>query len=204
MVGHKPVGQLHDRFVRQAGWFLAADAPPGGPHGRGVRPDFEPVPDGEGAGELELGAALDLDEAHPAAALDLARTSARAGRGQPSATSCTADRVRELGADRVTAATRPADAVERGGIIVTMVANDQALEEVVHGIGGFGDALGEGGLDLLLVGGHLRARAAVQQHDLLRAAAARGPGRVDGGVAAADDHDLLSGQVGLFSDIRFA
>lgn len=58
----------------------------------------------------------------------------------------TADRVRELGADGVTAATRPADAVGRGGVIVTMLANDQALEEVVHGIGGFGDALGEGGV----------------------------------------------------------
>ena len=60
----------------------------------------------------------------------------------------TVERLRDLGTSGVTAAMRPAEAVERGGIVVTMVANDQALEEIVHGVGGFGDALGEGGIHL--------------------------------------------------------
>ena len=44
------------------------------------------------------------------------------------------------------AATRPSDAVEPGGIVVSMVANDNALEEIVVGDGGFGAALGQGGV----------------------------------------------------------
>ncbi|MHB8347634.1 MAG: NAD(P)-dependent oxidoreductase [Acidiferrobacterales bacterium] len=59
-----------------------------------------------------------------------------------------AGRIQELGAAGVTAAARPVDAVIPGGIVVTMVANDQALEEVVQGMGGFGEALGEGGVHL--------------------------------------------------------
>jgi 3-hydroxyisobutyrate dehydrogenase-like beta-hydroxyacid dehydrogenase len=42
----------------------------------------------------------------------------------------------------------PSDAVTAGGIVITMVANDQALEDVVHGDGGFGDKLGSGGIHL--------------------------------------------------------
>lgn len=43
---------------------------------------------------------------------------------------------------------RPKDLVIPGGIIITMVANDQALEEVVMGPDGFGEKLGEGGIHL--------------------------------------------------------
>jgi 3-hydroxyisobutyrate dehydrogenase-like beta-hydroxyacid dehydrogenase len=42
----------------------------------------------------------------------------------------------------------PSEAVEPGGIIITMVANDQALEEVVTGPNGFGKLLGAGGIHL--------------------------------------------------------
>jgi 3-hydroxyisobutyrate dehydrogenase-like beta-hydroxyacid dehydrogenase len=40
----------------------------------------------------------------------------------------------------------PADAVEPGGVAVTMVANDDALEAVTAGEGGFLDKLGRGGV----------------------------------------------------------
>ena len=40
----------------------------------------------------------------------------------------------------------PADAAEPGGIVITMVANDDALEAVVAGGGGFLDKLGRGGI----------------------------------------------------------
>ncbi len=60
----------------------------------------------------------------------------------------TSSRIQDLGRDGVTAAPRPAEVVASGGIVVTMVANDQALEEIVSGSGGFGDALGEGGVHL--------------------------------------------------------
>ncbi|MHB8257593.1 MAG: NAD(P)-dependent oxidoreductase [Acidiferrobacterales bacterium] len=59
-----------------------------------------------------------------------------------------AGRVQELGAAGVTPAAKPVEAVASGGIVVTMIANDQALEEVVQGMGGFGEALGEGGVHL--------------------------------------------------------
>jgi len=59
-----------------------------------------------------------------------------------------ADRVQDLGTDGVTPAIRPAEAAARGGIVVTMVANDTALEEVVSGPGGFGEVLGDGGVHL--------------------------------------------------------
>lgn len=42
----------------------------------------------------------------------------------------------------------PKDLVIPSGIIITMVANDQALEEVVMGPDGFGEKLGEGGIHL--------------------------------------------------------
>ncbi len=59
-----------------------------------------------------------------------------------------AGRIHELGTAGVTAAAKPVDTVIPGGIVVTMVSNDQALEEVVQGMGGFGEALGEGGVHL--------------------------------------------------------
>jgi len=40
----------------------------------------------------------------------------------------------------------PAGMAETGGIVVTMLTNDQAVEEVAFGENGFGDALGEGGI----------------------------------------------------------
>jgi 3-hydroxyisobutyrate dehydrogenase-like beta-hydroxyacid dehydrogenase len=43
---------------------------------------------------------------------------------------------------------RPADVAAPGGIVITMVANDQALEEVVMGPDGIGDKLGAGGIHL--------------------------------------------------------
>jgi len=49
----------------------------------------------------------------------------------------------EQGAAR---ADTPAGAVQRGGIVVTMLTNDQAVEEVAFGEDGFGQALGEGGV----------------------------------------------------------
>ncbi|WP_042460628.1 NAD(P)-dependent oxidoreductase [Neobacillus dielmonensis] len=42
----------------------------------------------------------------------------------------------------------PSDAVSEGGIVITMVANDQALEELVLGSDGFGMKLGKGGIHL--------------------------------------------------------
>ncbi len=49
------------------------------------------------------------------------------------------------GAQRVS---RPGDVVEPGGIVVTMVANDSALESVVSGEGGFLERLGPNGIHL--------------------------------------------------------
>lgn len=43
---------------------------------------------------------------------------------------------------------RPTDVVSTGGIVITMVANDQALGEVVLGQEGFGEKLGTGGIHL--------------------------------------------------------
>ena len=45
-------------------------------------------------------------------------------------------------------AASPADAVAPGGIVITMVANDAALESVVAGDGGFLDRLGDGGIHI--------------------------------------------------------
>ncbi|WP_462411755.1 NAD(P)-dependent oxidoreductase [Neobacillus sp. Marseille-QA0830] len=56
-----------------------------------------------------------------------------------------AQAVVDAGAKRVN---RPADTVSEGGIVITMVANDQALEEVVMGPEGFGEKLGKGGIHL--------------------------------------------------------
>jgi 3-hydroxyisobutyrate dehydrogenase-like beta-hydroxyacid dehydrogenase len=54
-----------------------------------------------------------------------------------------ADRFVARGATR---AATPAGAVAPGGIVITMVANDAALESVVAGAGGFLDTLGTGGV----------------------------------------------------------
>ncbi len=56
-----------------------------------------------------------------------------------------ARRVAELGA-RV--AGRPFDAAEAGGVVVTMVADDRALEQLTTGADGFGERLGPGGIHL--------------------------------------------------------
>lgn len=45
-------------------------------------------------------------------------------------------------------ADRPVDTVVEGGVAITMVADDAALNEVVSGPGGIGDRLGRGGLHL--------------------------------------------------------
>jgi 3-hydroxyisobutyrate dehydrogenase-like beta-hydroxyacid dehydrogenase len=47
-----------------------------------------------------------------------------------------------------TRAATPAEAVAPGGLVITMVANDAALESVVAGEGGFLDTLGEGGIHI--------------------------------------------------------
>lgn len=54
-----------------------------------------------------------------------------------------ADRLVGMGATRVAT---PAEVAEPGGIVVTVVANDQALREVTHGEQGFLGRLGDGGL----------------------------------------------------------
>ena len=56
-----------------------------------------------------------------------------------------ASRLEALGAK---VATTPAEVARPGGIVCTMVANDAALDEVVSGSGGFGSALGAGGVHL--------------------------------------------------------
>lgn len=43
---------------------------------------------------------------------------------------------------------RPCDVAASGGIVITMVSNDQALEEVVFGSNGLGNMLGTGGIHL--------------------------------------------------------
>lgn len=49
-----------------------------------------------------------------------------------------------------TLASAPADAAEPGGVVVTMVADDAALEAVTFGDGGFAEVLGTGGLHVSL------------------------------------------------------
>lgn len=56
-----------------------------------------------------------------------------------------ADELVRLGATRVQ---HPADAVEPGGIVVTMVADDAALRQVVYGEHGIGQRLGRDGIHL--------------------------------------------------------
>lgn len=60
-----------------------------------------------------------------------------------------------------------AETVSAGGIVITMVANDQALEEVVWGPGGFGDKLGPNGVHLSMstVAPETTRRMAAQHKD---------------------------------------
>src|SRR5438874_7051241 len=51
----------------------------------------------------------------------------------------------ELGAQQVS---RPSEVAEPGGIVITMVANDSALESVVLGSEGFLERLGPNGIHL--------------------------------------------------------
>jgi 3-hydroxyisobutyrate dehydrogenase-like beta-hydroxyacid dehydrogenase len=60
----------------------------------------------------------------------------------------TAARAEALVAAGATRAAAPKDAVKPGGIVVTMLANDLALESVTLGEDGFIDALGQGGLHI--------------------------------------------------------
>jgi 3-hydroxyisobutyrate dehydrogenase-like beta-hydroxyacid dehydrogenase len=60
----------------------------------------------------------------------------------------TPEKAAALAAEGASLVTRPADVVEPGGIAVSMVANDDALEEVVAGDSGFGAALGQGGVHI--------------------------------------------------------
>ena len=59
-----------------------------------------------------------------------------------------AARAQSLHASGAKVAPTPADAVSPGGIAVTMVANDAALQKVTVGPGGFADKLGQGGLHI--------------------------------------------------------
>ena len=63
-------------------------------------------------------------------------------------------------------ASTPAEAVERGGIVITMVANDAALEAVAAGDGGFLDKLGQGGIHISMstISAAL-ARSLAQRHE---------------------------------------
>ena len=60
----------------------------------------------------------------------------------------TADKAAELLAQGAQGATTPAETVTPGGIVVTMLANDAALEAVTLGEGGFLAVLGPGGVHL--------------------------------------------------------
>ena len=63
-------------------------------------------------------------------------------------------------------ASTPAEAVEPGGIVITMVANDAALEAVAAGDGGFLDKLGQGGIHISMstISAAL-ARSLAQRHE---------------------------------------
>jgi len=53
-------------------------------------------------------------------------------------------------------------------------------------------ALGDGGVDLPLVGGHLPAGPSIDQRHLVDVVPDRGSGCIDGRVATSDDHDALA------------
>lgn len=60
----------------------------------------------------------------------------------------TAARATEVVAAGAQQMRRPSDVVTPGGVVITMVANDQALEDVVYGADGFGETLGTEGIHL--------------------------------------------------------
>lgn len=60
----------------------------------------------------------------------------------------TQDKARTLIEAGARAASSPQQAVKAGGVVVTMVADDQVLEQVTTGADGFGEALGDGGVHL--------------------------------------------------------
>jgi 3-hydroxyisobutyrate dehydrogenase-like beta-hydroxyacid dehydrogenase len=60
----------------------------------------------------------------------------------------TRSKAARLAAKGARVAATPAEAVEPGGVVVTMLADDGALEEVTVGEGGFAERLGEGGVHL--------------------------------------------------------
>ena len=60
----------------------------------------------------------------------------------------TAARGKALEDDGAVVVSRPADAVVPGGIVVTMLANDAAVEEIVSGPDGIAAALGSGGIHI--------------------------------------------------------
>src|SRR5205807_2531022 len=58
----------------------------------------------------------------------------------------TPEKARPLVEGGAAQADTPAGAAEAGGIVVTMLTNDQAVEEVAFGENGFEDVLGAGGV----------------------------------------------------------
>ncbi|MBV9385384.1 MAG: NAD(P)-binding domain-containing protein, partial [Chroococcidiopsidaceae cyanobacterium CP_BM_ER_R8_30] len=60
----------------------------------------------------------------------------------------TAEKAQPLIAQGAKLGDRPSDVVEPDGIVITMLANDQALTEVVLGTDGILERLGPGGLHL--------------------------------------------------------
>lgn len=60
----------------------------------------------------------------------------------------TAEKAQPLAEQGARIASSPADVTEPGGIVITMLANDAAVEEVVMGQGGLLDRLGPGGIHL--------------------------------------------------------
>ena len=78
-------------------------------------------------------------------------------------TASAADSLVARGAAR---AATPAEAVETGGVAITMLANDTALQQVTTGEGGFAEKLGEGGVHISMstVSPHL-AKSLSTQHE---------------------------------------
>lgn len=60
----------------------------------------------------------------------------------------TPEKVQALADEGAQAVPRPADAAEPGSVVVTMVTDDEALERVTLGEGGFAETLGSGGIHL--------------------------------------------------------
>jgi 3-hydroxyisobutyrate dehydrogenase-like beta-hydroxyacid dehydrogenase len=60
----------------------------------------------------------------------------------------TPEKAEELGREGAIPVTRPGEVASRGGVVITMVADDRALEEVTLGADGLLGRLGEGGVHL--------------------------------------------------------